>query len=246
MAGGFRLMPRGLEAAYFKRVPQGWVFAAPRPWWLFGPRPTYLLTDTQKAAVAARVRLNRYLRAPWIAVAVGLALLVQREAPGWLNRDSILLFALLWVVAVNACENLTMRRLVAGLPPAAEKISVTDMLTHQTRGASVKTLTALGLFFLAGAAFYGVVRHRSMERIHVLCRDLFRRVRRHMVRHVDREAHRKGEMSVRRVEEKQGHFAVTFDRPAAANAKTHSLWTKAIGCAQVGGRLNVEQRHPRI
>ena len=163
MARGFRLMPPGLEEAYFKRVPQGWVFAAPRPWWLFGSRPTYLLTDAQKAAVAARVRLNRYLRAPWIAVAVGLVLLVQREAPGWLNRDSILLFALLWVGAVNACENRTMRRLVAGLPPAAEKISVTDMLTQQTRGASVKTLTALGLFFLAGAAFYGYLWFASAQ-----------------------------------------------------------------------------------
>lgn len=155
MAGGFRLMPHGLEEAYFKRVPQGWVFAAPRPWWLFGARPTYLLTDTQKAAVAARVRLNRYLRAPWIAAAAGVFLLVQRKAPEWLNRDSILLFAFLWVVAMNACENLTMRPLLAGLPSAAEKISVTDMLTHQTRAVSVKTLSALGLFFPAGAAFYG-------------------------------------------------------------------------------------------
>jgi hypothetical protein len=146
MAGGFRLMPHGLEEAYFKRVPQGWVFAAPSPWWLFGARPTYLLTDTQKTAVAARVRLNRYLRAPWIAVAAGIFLLVQRKAAEWLNRDSILLFALLWVVAIW---------LLAGLPSAAEKISVTDMLTHQTRAVSVKMLSALGLFFLAGAAFYG-------------------------------------------------------------------------------------------
>jgi hypothetical protein len=102
--------------------------------------------DTQKTAVAARVRLNRYLRAPWIAVAAGIFLLVQRKAAEWLNRDSILLFALLWVVAI---------RLLAGLPSAAEKISVTDMLTHQTRAVSVKMLSALGLFFLAGAAFYG-------------------------------------------------------------------------------------------
>ena len=77
----------------------------------------------QKAAVAARVCLNRYLRTPWIVVAASLVLLDQREAPGRLNRDSPLLFALLWVVAVNACENLTMRRLVAGRPPAAEKVA---------------------------------------------------------------------------------------------------------------------------
>jgi hypothetical protein len=155
MPGQFRLLPHGVEEAHFKRVSQGWVFAAPRPWWLFGSRPTYLLTDTQKPAVARRVRLNRYLRAPWIAVAAGLILLVQRQAPGWLNRDLILLFGVLWAGAMNACENLTLRPLIAGLPPAPDKMGVTEMLTHQRRAMSVKTLITLGLFFLAGASFYG-------------------------------------------------------------------------------------------
>jgi hypothetical protein len=50
--GGFRLLPHRLEETYFERVPDGWLFAAPRLWWPFGPRPTYLLMDTQKAAVA--------------------------------------------------------------------------------------------------------------------------------------------------------------------------------------------------
>jgi len=155
MPGQFRLLPHGVEEAYFRPVPEGWLFAAPRPWWLFGSRPTYLLTDTQKPAVARRVRLNRYLRAPWIAVAMGLVLLVQREAPGWPNRDLILLFAFLWVGAINACENLTLRPLIAGLPPAPDKMRVTEMLTHQSSAMSVKTLITLGLFFLAGASFYG-------------------------------------------------------------------------------------------
>ena len=155
MPGPFRLLPHGVEEGYFRPVPEGWLFAAPRPWWLFGSRPTYLLTDTQKPAVARRVRLNRYLRAPWIAVATGLVLLVQRKAPGWLNRDLILLFAFLWVGAINACENLTLRPLIAGLPPAPDKMRVTEMLTHQSSAMSVKTLITLGLFFLAGASFYG-------------------------------------------------------------------------------------------
>jgi len=155
MSERFRLMPHGVEEAYFKRVPEGWVFAAPRPWWLLGSRPTYLLTDTEKPAVAARVRRNRYLRVAWVALAAGLVLLLQRQAPGWLNRDSILPFAFLWIVAINACENLTMRRVIAGLPPAADKMRVIDMLTQQTRAMSVKTLIILGLIFLAGAAFYG-------------------------------------------------------------------------------------------
>ena len=120
--GGISFDAARARRGALKRVSQGWPFASPRPWWPFGPRPTYLRTDTQKAAVAARVCLNRYLRTPWIVVAASLVLLDQRETPGRLNRDSTLLFALLWVVAVNACENLTMRRLVAGRLPAAEKV----------------------------------------------------------------------------------------------------------------------------
>jgi hypothetical protein len=76
MTSRFRLMPIGVEEAHFKRVPEGWLFAAPRPWWLFGPRPTYLLTDTEKPALAARIRLNRYLLAPWVVVIAALVLLV--------------------------------------------------------------------------------------------------------------------------------------------------------------------------
>lgn len=114
-----------------------------------------LLTDAQKPAVAARVRLNRYFRVAWLALGAGLVLLVRRKAPGSMNRDSILLFTVLWIVAVNASENLTLRRVIAGLPPAADKMSVTDMLAQQTRAMSVKTLVTLTLIFLAGAAFYG-------------------------------------------------------------------------------------------
>ena len=58
----FHPLPTGVEEQYFKRVPDGWVFAAARPWWLFGRRPTFLVTDAQKPAIAARLRLNRYLR----------------------------------------------------------------------------------------------------------------------------------------------------------------------------------------
>jgi hypothetical protein len=163
MSDRFRLMPHGVEEAYFKRVSEGWVFAASRPWWLFGSRPTYLLTDTQKPVVAARVRRNRYLRAVWIALAAGLILLVQRQAPGWFNRDSFLLFTFFCIVAINAYENLTMRRVIAGLPPAADKMRVADMLTQQTRAMSVKTLTVLGLIFLAGAAFYGYLWFATPE-----------------------------------------------------------------------------------
>ena len=41
---------------------------------------------------------------------------------------------------------------MAGLPPAADQMRVTDLLIQQTRAMSVRTLTTLGLFFLAGAS----------------------------------------------------------------------------------------------
>ena len=36
MAQPFRFMRFGVEAADFKRVPEGRAFAGPRPWWLIG------------------------------------------------------------------------------------------------------------------------------------------------------------------------------------------------------------------
>jgi hypothetical protein len=81
--------------------------------------------------------------------------LVRRNAPGSINRDSILLFTFLWIVAINASENLTLRRVIAGFPPTADKMGVADMLAQQTRAMSVKTLVTLALIFLAGAVFYG-------------------------------------------------------------------------------------------
>jgi hypothetical protein len=62
LAAGFRLLPPGVEGQYFKMVPEGWLFGAPRPWLALGSRPTYLVTDEQKSTLAARIRLSRYIR----------------------------------------------------------------------------------------------------------------------------------------------------------------------------------------
>jgi hypothetical protein len=60
---GFRLLPHRLEETYFERVPDGWLFAAPRPRWPpVAVRPaTNLSADGHPES---RGRLNRYLRAP--------------------------------------------------------------------------------------------------------------------------------------------------------------------------------------
>ena len=78
MRGRFRLLPPGVEGQYFKAVPEGWLFGAPRPWLAFGPRPTYLVTDAQKAVLAARIRLSRYVR-------LLLAIPLVAATPFWMH-----------------------------------------------------------------------------------------------------------------------------------------------------------------
>jgi hypothetical protein len=74
--------------------------------------------------------------------------------PGLLNRTSIILFGLFSVVAINACENLIIRPLLADLRPATARMSVADMLKQQANAMSIRTLTTLGLIFLAAALVY--------------------------------------------------------------------------------------------
>jgi hypothetical protein len=151
----FRLLPVGVEEAYFKPVPEGWVFVASRPWWLFGPRPAFLVTDAQKPAIAARLRRNRYLRAAWLLVAAVLVLWVWWVAPRLVTRDTIFLFAVVWFAAVNICERRSMWPLLAGLPPAPEGFGVTEMVRQQARGMSAKTIAGTAVFFTLAAAYEG-------------------------------------------------------------------------------------------
>ena len=155
MAISFRLLPVGVEEQYFRRLPEGWLFAGSRPLWLLGPRPTYRVTDAQKPAIAARLRLNRYLRLLWGIGILAAVLLMARAAPDLLNSNSIWLWVLPVLLAVNAVETFSIRPLIAGLPQTAERMPVAEMLKHQTDGMSIKALTVLGLFFLAAALLNG-------------------------------------------------------------------------------------------
>ncbi len=151
----FGFLPAGIEEQYFRRLPEGWLLAGPRPLWLMGPRPTYLVSDAQKPAIAQRLRRNRYLRLLWALLVAAIVLITMRAAPGLLNRDSIPLFVLLIFFAVNAVETLSIRPLLAGLPQTNLRMPVSEMLKGQTRGMSVRTIAILALFFLLMALFHG-------------------------------------------------------------------------------------------
>ena len=128
-------------------MQEGWLFGAPRPWLAFGPRPTYLVTDGQKAALAARIRLSRYIR---LLLAIPLVV----ATPFWMHLvrglslfDNALLVLGLYLLSVHFLEYLMVRRLLAGLPRAAERMTVADMLQQQSKAMSIRSQAMLGVFF---------------------------------------------------------------------------------------------------
>jgi hypothetical protein len=140
-------LPLGVEEQYFKQVPEGWLFGAPRPWLAFGRRPTYLANDAQKAALASRIRMSRYIR-------LLLAIPLLATIPLWLNLvrrlgpfDNTMLVLGLYLISVHFVEYLIIRPLLAGLPLAAERMTVTNMLQQQSKAMSIKSQAVLGGFF---------------------------------------------------------------------------------------------------
>ena len=147
MASRFRLLPRGVEGQYFKAVPEGWLFGAPRPWLTFGPRPTYLVTNAQKAGLAARIRLSRYIR-------LLLAIPLVATTPLWMDLvrglsllGNTLLVLAAYLVVVHLLEHLMIRRLLADLPRARERMTTAEMLREQSAAMSFRSLAMLGGFF---------------------------------------------------------------------------------------------------
>ena len=147
MASRFRLLPRGVEGQYFKAVPEGWLFGAPRPWLTFGPRPTYLVTNAQKAGLAARIRLSRYIR-------LLLAIPLVATTPLWMDLvrglsllGNTLLVLAAYLVVVHLLEHLMIRSLLADLPQARERMTTAEMLREQSAAMSVRSLAMLGGFF---------------------------------------------------------------------------------------------------
>lgn len=147
MASRFRLLPRGVEGQYFKAVPEGWLFGAPRPWLTFGPRPTYLVTNAQKAGLAARIRLSRYIR-------LLLAIPLVATTPLWMDLvrglsllGNTLLVLGAYLVVVHLLEHLMIRSLLADLPQARERMTTAEMLREQSAAMSFRSLAMLGGFF---------------------------------------------------------------------------------------------------
>lgn len=155
----FRLLPAGLEEAQFKRIPEGWLFTTVNPW-LFAPRRTYLVSDAQKPAIAARVRRARYLRVPamFAMMALMVAVIVMNPALLTMFKTSSLVgalvlgaFGVLTVAALVACDHLTIRPLLRDLPRSSQKIGYTDMMRSQSKAMSTMAIAIFAALFVLSA-----------------------------------------------------------------------------------------------
>lgn len=157
MSGETDVPPSGIEQSLFKRMPDGWLFAAPRPW-PFSRRLIYRVSEAQKAALIARLRRARFLRllivflfmAPLTALIATIPAMRNPASPlGWI---ALIIFIAAVLVAGAQCEYWIVSRPLRGLRPTAEQITFGDRLRMQAETMSLKTHALLAAIFLAACA----------------------------------------------------------------------------------------------
>ena len=154
----------GGEESSFKQRPDGWLFAAPYIW----PRRTYLVTDEQKA------RLGKALRRMWwgqmlasIIVVIVLLTLLENQPPLrlWLAVG----VAMVVLTALSSAYSaFAFRPLLAGLPPANERITRSDVFRTraETLPTWLVTVLALGsLVLFAGGLLTGSAQKWDLSAI---------------------------------------------------------------------------------
>lgn len=156
MASGFQLLPAGLEEGQFQRLPEGdWLFATANPWF-FGSRRIYLLTETQKPAIAERVRRGVYIRLllliPFLLILVAAflaypTLLEFRSGLSWLG---FLASCLAFGFILNLSDYLNVRSLLQNVPRSSQKMQSRNMMREQGQAMSVKALAIFTLIFVIG------------------------------------------------------------------------------------------------
>ena len=158
MAIAFRLLPAGLEEAQFKRVPEGWLFTTASPW-VFAPRRTYLVTDAQKPAIAARVRRGRYARLILMIPMLLLLVAIFIMYPSLLDASSLATWLVLvgyiivFTIIITVSDYLAVRSLLRGLPRSSQKVSFAEMMRRQSETLSVKALAIfIAIFVIAAGA----------------------------------------------------------------------------------------------
>jgi hypothetical protein len=151
----FQLLPAGIEEGHFQQVPEGWLFTTPSPW-VFASRRTYLLSDAQKPAIAARARRGVYLRLLWPALLLPIFVAIALTYPVFLNASSaaawigFVVIAVALTVAISLSDYLNVRPLLKDIPLSSRKMQWRDRVQGQTQALSVKALAIFTLIFIVG------------------------------------------------------------------------------------------------
>lgn len=142
----------GMVESFFKRRPEGWLFAMPLVW----PRRTYLVTDEQKASLVGPLR-----RMWWTQILTGIVavigLLTFLEDQPALTQVIVVGSAMVvFFILQSGYAALMIRPLLVGIPATDERISFSDQF--KARAVALPKVFLIGgavislLFFVVGLA----------------------------------------------------------------------------------------------
>ena len=147
---------------YFKRVPEGFVFRAPNPW-IFGPADHYLVSETQRDAIAAILLPQRPRHAAAKLVAFALALsagligmifllsdYIAAAGGPWLFAVTVLATTLLLFGSIGIVARRGLHRLapiLAAAPRTDYRITNAELLEFARDRSSLKQSWLIGVVF---------------------------------------------------------------------------------------------------
>src|SRR5262249_15790524 len=147
----------GWEDLWFKPVPEGWIFRAPKPWILSRQRH-YLVSESQKKEIIAL-----FSQVTWrFVVVVGLLgvivvavwALAVSLVPSQTAFLVTIVFSFLAGYLVNTYFWLPLRPLLAGVPPTTERITSSELLRARAAIMPLPQLILSTLLFAAYCALF--------------------------------------------------------------------------------------------
>jgi hypothetical protein len=151
----------GIDEMSFKRTPDGWVFQSPGILAPFGYGSHYLVSDSQKEAIAARLRRMWVWTFVLIAIAAGTAPIIVDNFPLAAPQSAtgkILVYGGVFIVltlAVVFWQIWAIRPLLAGAQPTTERIGFAERMHTQVAAAKtwyVVTIEVAMLLLCVSAA----------------------------------------------------------------------------------------------
>jgi hypothetical protein len=158
---GIRSLLGGIDEMSFKRTPEGWVFQSPGILAPFGYGSHYLVSDSQKEAIAARLRRMWAWTLVLIAIAAGAAPIIVDNFPLATPQSTIgkiLVYGgVLTVLTLGLVfwQMRAIRPLLAGAQPTTDRISFAERMHTQVAAAKtwyVVTIEVAVLLFCVSAA----------------------------------------------------------------------------------------------